>query len=464
MQQRIRNTMLAAYGVSAMDREAIDPSHDLDEQFISLNPALALQPPVGASLKDALDQLFSQALAHQFPAHPHFEGEVRRNALDRVKDIIQKATQVRDGRVEVERGVRDEVRRIAVPLRLGDMGETHFVLRDEWRSRFLRKKAEEGVTSITVRRLRAWMDQPEVMGLRTDMQNLVILSFALQSDLSFYLHGRPVEPQLERLDDDLELRAQALPNSAQWQDASKRAATILGLTPSPLLNAANVAKLVADAKVEAEGYRPHVERLCRSLRQCLEVFAIETSAAPRLQTAQAALAFLSGIIEANNDQVIEVMAGASVVTSEVAMGESIRRAAALAAALDVTQWRLFDTIGQLPQERAPEATAIIEQVKEALARDEHVVHLAGSLQDAQSAALALISKLVKGIPADEQPSPRPPPRPMPPPSGDLTGSQHGLDVQGAMAVFDMIRRTLESTPDLVLDLDWRFHSKSGDTA
>jgi hypothetical protein len=115
---------------------------------------------------------------------------VRRNALDRVKDIIQKATQARDGRVEVERGVRDEVRRIAVPLRLGDMGETHFVLRDEWSSRFLRKKAGEGVTSITVRRLRARMDQPEAMGLRTDMQNLVILSFALQNDLSFYLHGR----------------------------------------------------------------------------------------------------------------------------------------------------------------------------------------------------------------------------------------------------------------------------------
>ena len=60
---------------------------------------------------------------------------------------------------------RDEVRRIAVPLRLGDMGETHFVLRDEWQSHFLRKQAEEGATSLTVRGLRAWIDQPEAMGL-----------------------------------------------------------------------------------------------------------------------------------------------------------------------------------------------------------------------------------------------------------------------------------------------------------
>jgi hypothetical protein len=196
----------------------------------------------------------------------------------------------------------------------------------------------------------------------------------------------------------------------------------------------------------------------------LEVFAIETSAAPRLQTAQAALAFLSGIIEVDKDQVIEVMARASVATSQVAMGESIKRAADLAAALEVTQWPLLDTIGQLPQERAPEATAIIERVKEALTRDEHVVHLARTLQDAQSAALALISKLVKDIPAEPQSSPRPSPRPVPPPPGDLTGSQHGLDMQGAMAVFDMIRKTLESAPDLVLDLDWRLHPKSGDAA
>ena len=141
----------------------------------------------------------------------------------------------------------------------------------------------------------------------------------------------------------------------------------------------------------------------------------------------------------------------------------IKNAADLAAALGVTQWRLFDRlIGQFPQVAAPEATAIIEQVKDALARDEHVVHLAGSLQDTQSAALALISEVVKDIPSDGQPSPRPPPRPTPPPSSNLTGSQHGLDMQRVMAIFDMIRRTLESAPDLVLDVDWRLRSKRGD--
>ncbi len=145
MRQRLRNAMLAAYGVSTMYAEAIDTSHELGAHFYALNPTLTLQPPVGASLKDALDHLFAQALAHQFPVHPHFADEVRRPALRHVWEVVQQATQARDGRVEVERSQRDEVRRIAVPLRLGDMGETHFVLRDEWKNHFLRKQAEEGL-------------------------------------------------------------------------------------------------------------------------------------------------------------------------------------------------------------------------------------------------------------------------------------------------------------------------------
>ena len=132
-------------------------------------------------------------LAHQFPAHPQFVDEVRRPALRRLLELVRQATRARDGRVEVERLYRDEVRRIAVPLRLGDMGETHFVWRDDWQSHFLRKQAEAGAASLTVRSLRAWIDQPEAMGLTREVQNLVILSFALQSNLTFSLYGTPVQ-------------------------------------------------------------------------------------------------------------------------------------------------------------------------------------------------------------------------------------------------------------------------------
>ena len=303
MRQRLCNAMLAAYGVSTMYAEAIDTSHDLGEHFYALTPTLTLQPPVGASLKEALNHLFGQALAHQFPAHPQFVEEVRRPALRRLLELVRQATRARDGRVEVERSYRDEVRRIAVPLRLGDMGETHFVWRDDWQSHFLRKQAEEGATSLTVRSLRAWLDQPEAMGLPREVQNLVILSFALQSNLTFYLYGAPVQPQLEQLDNGLELRAQPLPSAAVWQEATQRAEAILGMSGSLLLNAANVAQFAEAVQQIAAQRCQDVEGLCKSLRQWLDVFGIEARSAPRMQTAQATLALLSGLKEAEKDAV-----------------------------------------------------------------------------------------------------------------------------------------------------------------
>jgi len=105
----------------------------------------------------------------------------------------------------------------------------------------LRKQAEEGAINLTVRNLRAWIDQPEAMGLSREIQNLVILSFALQSNLTFSLYGAPVQPQLEQLDNGLELRAHPLPSADVWQEATQRAEALLSLSGSLLLNAANVA-------------------------------------------------------------------------------------------------------------------------------------------------------------------------------------------------------------------------------
>ena len=144
MRQRLRNAMLAAYGVSTMYTEAIDTSHDLGGAFLfaqsradpataggrhsQRRPAPPVRPGPGAPVSGPSPfRRGSKAIWPQTRA-----------------GVVRQATQVRDGRVEVERSKRDEVRRIAVPLHLGDMGETHFVVRDEWKSRFLRKQAEEG--------------------------------------------------------------------------------------------------------------------------------------------------------------------------------------------------------------------------------------------------------------------------------------------------------------------------------
>lgn len=366
-----------------------------------------------------------------------------------------------DGRVEVERSQRDEVRRIAVPLQLGDMGETHFVLRDEWKSRFLRKQAEDGMPSLTVRRLRAWMDQPEVMGLPRDIQNLVIMGFALQNNDAFSLHGGPVEPRLERLDDELELRDQPLPDEAVWREATQRLAAILGLVASPLLNATNLATWVADTQRETAQLQPAVAQLCTRLKTRLTLLDIESNDAPRMQTAQATLSLLSDIVEADAADVVDLVAGADVVTSETAMGQSIKQAPTLVETLDNTPWELFEKMRQVAGESAPQAQAIVAQVKDALTRDEHVVHLADALQAARSAAFDLLTKVMQ-----EAQSSTPTPdasavlSPSPPiQTSDTRNTRRGIGGKEAQELFDNIKKELASNPNLAPDIDWRLYHK-----
>jgi hypothetical protein len=458
MRQRLRNAMLAAYGVSTLYTEALDTSHDLGGYVYSLNPAFTPQPPVGAGLKDALQHLLAQALAHQFPAHPHFEEEVRRAALRRVLDVVRRATQVRDGRVEVERSHREEVRRIVVPLHLGDMGETHFVLRDEWKSRFLRKQAEEGHPVLTVRRLHAWMEQPEAMGLPRDIQNLVLLSVALQGNLTFYLNGIPVQPQLEQLDDTLELRAQALPDDTLWQEATQRAATILDIPVPALLHATSVAQFVTAAQQRAEQCRPDLDRLYQGLRARLEALGIEAHTAPRMQTVQATLTLVHRISEADKDEVVQEIASAVLATSATAMREAVKTVQEQAAILEDNLWELFERLHQLPAERAPRARAVVETVKDLLTRDEHVMPLVRGVKAAQLTGLDVLTEpAVSPAPATSQ---RPSPAPLPATAlPEATASRRGIGLPAATAVFETITTALAANPALVLDLDWRLYTK-----
>jgi hypothetical protein len=121
-------------------------------------------------------------------------------------------------------------------------------------------------------------------------------------------------------------------------------------------------------------------------------------------------------------------------------------------------WELFENVGQLPRERAPQAQSIVDSVKESLARDEHVIELKPALKEAQSAALELLTSLVDVDP------PRPPPVPPPdvsprPQTAEITGSECGIDKHSAVSVFETIKNAMQSDTDLVLDIKWRLYRK-----
>src|SRR5262249_34630300 len=156
LQQRIITCLEAAYGIATPPAGAIDTGQEPGDCLQSLDTGFTPQPPVGASLKTAFEQLVDQMLSYQYPAHPQFEIELRPAVLRRVYQEVQRATQAPDGRIIVEREHRQHLRQVANPLRLGEMHEDAFILGRYWRDHFLRKAGETG-DAISVVNLRRWM-------------------------------------------------------------------------------------------------------------------------------------------------------------------------------------------------------------------------------------------------------------------------------------------------------------------
>ena len=76
---------------------------------------------------------------------------------------------------------------------------------------------------------------------------------AASTNRRFTLRGGPIEPTIDSVSDELELREQALPNATDWDTALQRAASLFGLTLAQTLNAANVGRLVDEVKQAASG-------------------------------------------------------------------------------------------------------------------------------------------------------------------------------------------------------------------
>lgn len=269
LSERVKGHLEAAYGLGELLPGSLDTTQQLElsERFVSLWPGFEPQPPAKATLGQALEDLLSQSLAHEFPAAPKFETEITGSKLKKIYEQVLEATQSQDGRAPVEKTLRPLLRQIANPLLLGEMGPdaTHFVLGQHWRTHFTRKAAETGA-ALTVEQLRKWLDEPRAMGLPKEAANLVILVFAAQTNRGFYLHGSPYESSLTNLHEKCELREQWLPAVEHWQKAVERAGSIFGIAASPLLNATNVSQLSTSVKKKATDSRnacgAYVKRLC----------------------------------------------------------------------------------------------------------------------------------------------------------------------------------------------------------
>ena len=466
---KLRNCLEVAYGIASEPRDAVAHALTAEQQFRSLDPTLAPRPPVGADFKGAFDNLLDQLFAHQYPAHPVFDADVKPSLVKKVWTEVRAAVDAPQQRGPVaDQPTRRLVRSIVNPVKLGQMAETHLLIEMHWQSHFAQRMALNPATTLTVRMLREWIDQPRPMGLPVELQNLVILTFAAQTNRRFVHNGGPYEPDIDRLLDEVELREQTLPGAADWDVAVTRAASLFGLVSGQSLNAANVGKLVADVKRSSGEKRNAVAGLVAAVTDRSARYAPGEVGARRrtAQSAQALLAALSGADEAS---LVTTLATALLETSEAAVGRAMAQAQAATDALAQTNWQLFDAVGVLTDHRQAAGQQLTAKLAEVLRNDEHVIPLRTKLDELVRDAVNLLTVAAPVAPVSP-PATAPVSPAMPPLVPPVTtygisrvlveeSEQADMDAQSAATLLEQIRTKLQNDQDLELTLHWRLQRK-----
>jgi hypothetical protein len=466
---KLRSQLEVAYGISSEPRDAVSNPLTADQQFKSLDPTLSPRPPVGAEFRSAFESLLGQLFAHQYPAHPEFDTEIKPSVIKKVWPEVQKAIEAPGQRGLVQdTATRKLVRAVVNPCQLGQMGETHLLIEPHWQSRFSQSHARDGGGAITVAKLRQWIDSPAPMGLPIELQNLIILAFAASTNRRFTMRGGPYEPTIDSLPDELELKEQALPNTADWETALLRASSLFGLTLGQTLNAANVGKLVDEVRQKAADKRESVARLVSQVRDRSARYAPSITGA-RQQSAESAQALLASLAQAAEVDVVTTLANASLHTSEAAVSRSLGQAQVCADALGSGNWQLFDVVRDLVDHRRDAALLIMSRLTESLTSDEHVVALKPRLEELTRDAMRLLAAAAPApdpvLPPGAETAPVPPPVVLPPapPANwpEVVDEKQQLHLSGAAAVsaLDELKTLVTSERDLELTLSWRVQRK-----
>jgi hypothetical protein len=464
LSQRLLQVVEAAYAIRPEPMPGtLDAAYDMSEShFQSLYPTLVLQRPVGANLGEALESLLDQALTHQFPRHPKFGQEIKSGKdLRQVLEVCRWAARTPDGRIFVEdKAFRQKVRNICNPLELGQMSETHFVLGQFWKNHFNRLLAASGQPHPTAGEMRRWMNQPEPRGLPREIENLLILVYADQTNRSFGRYGGNYTPSLDDLPDKLDLQEQALPDLKDWEEAVGRVAEIFGHALSRLLNASNLAALASKVSESVKEFRPDCDGLPDRLQLVFRNLGVpedEAAQSNRVKTAKAVKALLASCDGKEPTKLVGAIAQARLETNVTNMGRSLKSARSVLDCLRATRWDLFTAVAGIEGDRADNASQVIRDVVTWLKTDEQGVAggLAPKLSEAEGRAIRLLTppKPVTPKPPKQTETPQPEPGRKSWSSVDSDRKER-LSSQDWSTTAEQLRRKLEDNPRYRITIEW----------
>ena len=389
------------YGLRQGDAQYLDPSNTLElaEHFQSLDPTLTLQPPAASNFAEALRLLLDQALRNQFPAHPILveDTSLTKGILQKVFDVVQLAVRSSEPSVLVtDMTTRKHILRIAAPLRLGDMGENRFQAGSHWKQHFERLMSQHGKSSVNVKTLRDWIEEPKAMGLPALLEDLIIMTFAEQTNRSFVLHGTTKEPELGGFNEETILQETPLPEEVDWAAARTRAKSIFGFDCSPLRNATNVAQLASQIRAKMAEQQGPVRGLAKVIEEACRQLALPTEGNQRMGTASAAEALLRHLEQAREDrELITRLGQVQLGAVEAALGASIIQAKPVGDALRQAEWEIFLAIRDVTDDRQPAAERVWQDLAETLQNCEHAIALVVKLRELRATAVSLLARPIR---------------------------------------------------------------------
>lgn len=467
---KLRTHLEVAYGITGEPRDAVTSVLPPDQHLRSLDPTFSPRPPVGADLGKALLDLLDQAFGHQYPAHPDFETEIKPQLARTLWSQLQPALESQDRRTHLpDAATRRLVRSVVPALRLGQTGENSVALDDHWVRHFHQCMARENVQRPKVAQLRAWMDEPRPMGLPVELQDLIILCFAAMTNRHFSINGGPCPVEIGRMADTVELREQQLPSDNDWQAAHSRAAQLFGLVPPKVLNAANVGTLVGQVREAAKSRRSRLRSLLEGLEGRVSEYAAGQDV-PRLQTLRSANLLLSELSQADEADVVRVLAQADLRTSAAAVARVLGSVDALEAVVRDTQWGVFRTLREVVDQRQEAAGSVLAGLAESLSHDEHVRPLREALAELGQQALQVLARPAQPTqgpgaqPQGQPPSPVPMPAEPPQSAGPTLmvveeDSRASLPASDALGLLDELRAKVEQEDGIELSLAWRLQRR-----
>ncbi|MFV9456943.1 DUF6079 family protein [Rhodococcus sp. NM-2] len=409
-----------AYGIEATDPKMFvdDPGHT--EVLVSLSKDFQPKLPAALTLQDAFEKITDQAFSATYPSHPEFTPameEITPRQFEVVRGYVEQACTQSEGRVLTQPGgERKTVQRIAGPLRVGKATEDHFLFGEEqfayWAGELDRVANQAGPgTAIHVGVLQRHIDTlTPAWGLRPEARDLVIGAWALLRKRAWFEAGAPIAaPPLGRMRENIELRAEELPEQRAWEAARLAATQLFGYTLArTYLTGANVAEFAQQVRVRADSQRAALAELIDRLGAAHHVLDLDTTDTDRITAARALLAALDRLAQTGgNVATIDALADLELPVGGETAGRMLAEAGRDSRTLRGFKWPLLDKVAAGASrggERAEAARAILRRLREA-------VSIPGQALTEELARGE--DQVVEWVVGEAEPSPTPTPTPEP---------------------------------------------------